>query len=394
MALYCAGFRIWRSPLCIYIKEDMCSKYNHLKEENKMSRVYNFSAGPAVLPEDVLKEAAAEMLDYRGTGMSVMEMSHRSKAYDTIIKEAESDLRDLLHIPDNYKVLFLQGGASQQFAMVPMNLMKNKAADYILTGQWAKKAYQEGAIYGKANAIASSADKTFSYIPDCSDLPVSEDADYVYICENNTIYGTKYWTLPNTKGKLLVADQSSCFLSEPVDVTKYGLIFAGAQKNVGPAGVTIVIVRDDLVSESLPGTPTMLRYDTHVDAKSLYNTPPAYGIYMCGKVFQWLKAQGGLEAMKERNVEKAQLLYDFLDQSALFKGTARKEDRSIMNVPFVTGSDELDAKFVAEAKKVGIESIKGHRSVGGMRASIYNAMPREGVEALVKFMGEFERENA
>ena len=393
-ALYCAGFRIWRSPLCIYIKEDMCSKYNHLKEENKMSRVYNFSAGPAVLPEDVLKEAAAEMLDYRGTGMSVMEMSHRSKAYDTIIKEAESDLRDLLHIPDNYKVLFLQGGASQQFAMVPMNLMKNKAADYILTGQWAKKACQEGSIYGKANAIASSADKTFSYIPDCSDLPVSEDADYVYICENNTIYGTKYWTLPNTKGKLLVADQSSCFLSEPVDVSKYGLIFAGAQKNVGPAGTVIVIVREDLVTEDvLPGTPTMLRYKTHADAESLYNTPPTYGIYMCGKVFKWLKARGGLAAMKEYNEKKAKILYDFLDESRLFKGTVVKKDRSLMNVPFVTGDEELDALFVKESKAAGFENLKGHRTVGGMRASIYNAMPAEGVEKLVEFMADFEKKH-
>ena len=356
-----------------------------------MSRVYNFSAGPAVLPEDVLKEAAAEMLDYRGTGMSVMEMSHRSKAYDTIIKEAESDLRDLLHIPDNYKVLFLQGGASQQFAMVPMNLMKNKAADYILTGQWAKKAYQEGAIYGKANAIASSADKTFSYIPDCSDLPVSEDADYVYICENNTIYGTKYWTLPNTKGKLLVADQSSCFLSEPVDVTKYGLIFAGAQKNVGPAGTVIVIVREDLVTEDvLPGTPTMLRYKTHADAESRYNTPPTYGIYMCGKVFKWLKKRGGLEAMKEYNEKKAKILYDFLDQSKLFHGTVTKEDRSLMNVPFVTGDKDLDAEFVKEATAAGFVNLKGHRTVGGMRASIYNAMPMEGVEKLVEFMKKFE----
>ena len=372
----------------------MCSKYNHLKEENKMSRVYNFSAGPAVLPEDVLKEAAAEMLDYRGTGMSVMEMSHRSKAYDTIIKEAESDLRDLLHIPDNYKVLFLQGGASQQFAMVPMNLMKNKVADYILTGQWAKKAYQEGAIYGKANAIASSADKTFSYIPDCSDLPVSEDADYVYICENNTIYGTKYWTLPNTKGKLLVADQSSCFLSEPVDVTKYGLIFAGAQKNVGPAGTVIVIVREDLVTEDvLPGTPTMLRYKTHADAESLYNTPPTYGIYMCGKVFKWLKARGGLAAMKEYNEKKAEILYDFLDASQLFKGTVVKKDRSLMNVPFVTGDEELDALFVKESKAAGFENLKGHRTVGGMRASIYNAMPAEGVEKLVEFMADFEKKH-
>lgn len=360
-----------------------------------MSRVYNFSAGPAVLPEEVLAEASAEMLDYRGTGMSVMEMSHRSKAYQTIIDEAESDLRGLLHIPDNYKVLFLQGGASQQFAMVPMNLMKNKVADYIVTGQWAKKACSEGKLYGTANAVASSADKTFSYIPDCSDLPISEDADYVYICENNTIYGTKYKTLPNTKGKLLVADQSSCFLSEPVDVSKYGLIFAGAQKNVGPAGTVIVIVREDLVTEDvLPGTPTMLRYKTHVDAGSLYNTPPTYGIYICGKVFKWLKAKGGLEAMKQYNEEKAKILYDFLDQSKLFKGTVVKQDRSLMNVPFVTGDEEMDALFVKESKAAGLENLKGHRTVGGMRASIYNAMPREGVEALVKFMGEFERENA
>ena len=359
-----------------------------------MSRVYNFSAGPAVLPEEVLAEASAEMLDYRGTGMSVMEMSHRSKAYQTIIDEAESDLRGLLHIPDNYKVLFLQGGASQQFAMVPMNLMKNKVADYIVTGQWAKKACSEGKLYGTANAVASSADKTFSYIPDCSDLPISEDADYVYICENNTIYGTKYKTLPNTKGKLLVADQSSCFLSEPVDVSKYGLIFAGAQKNVGPAGTVIVIVREDLVTEDvLPGTPTMLRYKTHVDAGSLYNTPPTYGIYICGKVFKWLKAKGGLEAMKQYNEEKAKILYDFLDQSKLFKGTVVKQDRSLMNVPFVTGDKELDAKFVKEAEAAGLVNLKGHRSVGGMRASIYNAMPLEGVKALVEFMKKFEEEN-
>lgn len=356
-----------------------------------MSRVYNFSAGPAVLPEEVLAEASAEMLDYRGTGMSVMEMSHRSKAYQTIIDEAESDLRGLLHIPDNYKVLFLQGGASQQFAMVPMNLMKNKVADYIVTGQWAKKACSEGKLYGTANAVASSADKTFSYIPDCSDLPISEDADYVYICENNTIYGTKYKTLPNTKGKLLVADQSSCFLSEPVDVSKYGLIFAGAQKNVGPAGTVIVIVREDLVTEDvLPGTPTMLRYKTHVDAGSLYNTPPTYGIYICGKVFKWLKAKGGLEAMKQYNEEKAKILYDFLDQSKLFKGTVVKQDRSLMNVPFVTGDEEMDALFVKESKAAGLENLKGHRSVGGMRASIYNAMPMEGVKKLVEFMDDFE----
>ena len=356
-----------------------------------MSRVYNFSAGPAVLPEEVLAEASAEMLDYRGTGMSVMEMSHRSKAYQTIIDEAESDLRGLLHIPDNYKVLFLQGGASQQFAMVPMNLMKNKVADYIVTGQWAKKACSEGKLYGTANAVASSADKTFSYIPDCSDLPISEDADYVYICENNTIYGTKYKTLPNTKGKLLVADQSSCFLSEPVDVSKYGLIFAGAQKNVGPAGTVIVIVREDLVTEDvLPGTPTMLRYKTHVDAGSLYNTPPTYGIYICGKVFKWLKAKGGLEAMKQYNEEKAKILYDFLDQSKLFKGTVVKQDRSLMNVPFVTGDEEMDALFVKESKAAGLENLKGHRTVGGMRASIYNAMPMEGVKKLVEFMDDCE----
>ena len=357
-----------------------------------MSRVYNFSAGPAVLPEAVLKEAAAEMLDYRGTGMSVMEMSHRSKAYDDIIKAAESDLRDLLHIPDNYRVLFLQGGASQQFAMVPMNLMKNRAADYIITGQWAKKAYQEAGMYGQANAIASSEDRTFYYIPDCSDLPVSENADYVYICENNTIYGTKFWTLPDTKGKDLVADQSSCFLSEPVDVAKYGLIFAGAQKNVGPAGTVIVIAREDLIREDvLEGTPAMLRYKTHADAGSLYNTPPTYGIYICGKVFKWLKEMGGLEEMKKRNEKKAKLLYDFLDQSRLFKGTVEKKDRSLMNVPFITGDEALDALFVKESKAAGLENLKGHRTVGGMRASIYNAMPMEGVEKLVAFMDDFEK---
>ena len=360
-----------------------------------MSRVYNFSAGPAVLPEEVLKEAANEMLDYKGTGMSVMEMSHRSKAFEEIITEAEKDIRDLMNIPDNYKVLFLQGGASQQFAMIPMNLMKNKVADYIITGQWAKKAYKEAQKYGKANAIASSEDKTFSYIPDCSDLPISEDADYVYICENNTIYGTKFKTLPNTKGKTLVADVSSCFLSEPVDVTKYGIIYGGVQKNVGPAGVVIVIIRKDLITEDvLPGTPTMLQYKTHADAGSLYNTPPAYGIYICGKVFKWLKKQGGLAKMKEHNEKKAKILYDFLDQSKLFKGTVVKEDRSLMNVPFVTGDEELDAKFVKEAKAAGFENLKGHRTVGGMRASIYNAMPIEGVEKLVEFMKKFESENA
>ena len=360
-----------------------------------MSRVYNFSAGPAVLPEEVLKETAEEMLDYKGTGMSVMEMSHRSKAYDTIIKEAEADLRELMNIPDNYKVLFLQGGASQQFAMIPMNLMKNKVADYIVTGQWAKKAYQEAQMYGKANKIATSEDETFSYIPDCSDLPISEDADYVYICENNTIYGTKFHTLPNTKGKTLVSDVSSCFLSEPVDVTKYGVIYGGVQKNIGPAGVVIVIIREDLITEDvLEGTPTMLKYKTHADNDSLYNTPPAYGIYVCGKVFKWLKKQGGLAAIKEYNEKKAAVLYNFLDESKLFKGTVRKEDRSLMNVPFVTGDADLDAKFVKEAAEAGFVNLKGHRSVGGMRASIYNAMPIEGVEKLVEFMKEFEKQNS
>ncbi|MCI8461889.1 MAG: 3-phosphoserine/phosphohydroxythreonine transaminase [Lachnospiraceae bacterium] len=358
-----------------------------------MSRVYNFSAGPAVLPEEVLREAAEEMLDYRGTGMSVMEMSHRSKAYESIIQGAEADLRELMGIPENYRVLFLQGGASQQFAMIPMNLMKNRVADYIVTGQWAKKAWQEAGIYGKANKIASSEDENFSYIPDCSDLDVSPDADYVYICENNTIYGTKFKTLPNTKGKPLVADVSSCFLSEPVNVEKYGVIYGGVQKNIGPAGVVIVIIREDLITEDvLPGTPTMLRYKIHADNASLYNTPPAYGIYICGKVFQWLKRQGGLEAMKEYNERKAKILYDFLDESRLFKGTVRKEDRSLMNVPFVTGDGDLDVRFVKAAKEAGFENLKGHRSVGGMRASIYNAMPVEGVEKLVEFMKKFENE--
>ena len=359
-----------------------------------MSRVYNFSAGPAVLPEEVLREAQAEMMDYNGTGMSVMEMSHRSKAFDQIIQEAEKDLRDLMHIPDNYKVLFLQGGASLQFAMIPMNLMKNKVADYIVTGQWAKKAWQEAQKYGKANKIASSEDKTFSYIPDCSDLPISEDADYVYICENNTIYGTKFKTLPNTKGKDLVADVSSCFLSEPVDVSKYAIIYGGVQKNIGPAGMVIAIVREDLITDDvLPGTPTMMKYKTHADANSLYNTPNCYCIYICGKVFKWLKKQGGLEAMKEKNEKKAKILYDFLDESKLFHGTVEKGSRSLMNVPFVTGNADLDAKFVKEAKEAGLENLKGHRSVGGMRASIYNAMPIEGVEALVEFMRKFEKEN-
>ena len=360
-----------------------------------MSRVYNFSAGPAVLPEEVLKEAQEEMLDYRGCGMSVMEMSHRSKVFQNIIDEAEADLRDLMGIPSNYKVLFLQGGASLQFSMIPMNLMKNGVADYIVTGQWAKKAYAEAQKYGKANKIASSEDKTFSYIPDCSDLAISPDADYVYICENNTIYGTKYKTLPNTKGHTLVADVSSCFLSEPVDVTKYGVIYGGVQKNVGPAGVVIAIIREDLITDDvLDGTPTMLKWKTQADADSLYNTPPCYGIYICGKVFKWIKKMGGLEAMKAHNEKKAKILYDYLDQSKLFKGTVVPEDRSLMNVPFVTGDAELDKKFVAEATAAGFVNLKGHRTVGGMRASIYNAMPIEGVEKLVEFMKKFEAENA
>ena len=360
-----------------------------------MSRVYNFSAGPAVLPEEVLREAADEMLDYKGCGMSVMEMSHRSSDFESILHEAEADLRDLMNIPDNYKVLFIQGGGHVQFAMVPMNLMKNKKADYIITGNWAKKAAQEAKLYGEVNIIASSEDKNYTYIPDCSDLPVDEDADYVYICMNNTIYGTEFNELPNTKGKILVADVSSNFLSRPIDVSRFGIIWGGVQKNVGPAGMAIAIVREDLITEDyLPFTPTMLRYKTYADKDSLYNTPPCYNIYMCGKVFKWIKKIGGLEAMHKRNAEKAKILYDFLDSSKLFKGTVEKKDRSLMNVPFVTGDKDMDAKFVAEAKAAGFVNLKGHRTVGGMRASIYNAMPKEGVEKLVAFMKEFEEKNA
>ena len=360
-----------------------------------MGRVYNFSAGPAVLPEEVLRQAAAEMLDYDGTGMSVMEMSHRSKPFAGIIETAEADLRDLMGIPDNYQVLFLQGGATQQFAAIPMNLMRAKVADYVVSGSWSKKAWKEAKLYGDARCVASSEDGNFSYVPDVDALELSPDADYVYICQNETIYGTRYPKLPDTGDVPLVSDVSSMFLSEPMDVSRYGLIYGGVQKNIGPAGVVIVIVRDDLVREDvLPFTPSIMRYSTQVAAKSLSNTPPAYGIYICGLVFKWLKAQGGLAAMKQRNEEKAAILYDYLDQSKLFKGTAAVADRSLMNVPFVTGSDELDALFVAEAKSHGIESIKGHRSVGGMRASIYNAMPKAGVEALVAFMAEFEKAHA
>ena len=356
-----------------------------------MARVYNFSAGPGVLPEPVLEEAAREMMDYRGTGMSVMEMSHRSKPYQRIIDEAEEDLRTLMGIPDNYKVLFLQGGASQQFAMVPMNLMRNRVADYIITGQFSKKAWKEAQLFGQANAVASSADRNFTYIPDCSDLPIGENSDYVYICENNTIYGTKFKTLPNTKGKPLVSDISSCFLSEPLRVTDYGMLYGGAQKNVGPAGVVIAIIREDLIREDvLPGTPTMLRYKTHADNGSMYNTPPTYGIYICGKVFKWLLGLGGLEAMAAYNRKKAAILYDYLDSSKVFHNQVEKKDRSLMNVTFVTGDPQLDARFVAQAGEAGFVNLKGHRSVGGMRASIYNAMPIEGVRKLTEFMADFE----
>ena len=359
-----------------------------------LDRVYNFSAGPAVLPEEVLKEAADEMLNYRGCGMSVMEMSHRSSDFQQIIDEAERDLRDLLGIPEKYKVLFLQGGASQQFAMIPMNLMKNRVADYIVTGNWAKKAAEEASLYGEVNVIASSKDKNYSYIPDLSDLPITENADYVYICQNNTIYGTTIKTLPNCRGKDLVADVSSMFLSEPMDVNKYGIVYGGVQKNIGPAGVVISIIREDLITEDvLPGTPTMLRFKTHADSGSMYNTPPCYGIYICGKVFKWLKSIGGLEAMKERNIKKASILYDYLDSSKLFHGTVSKKDRSLMNVTFITGNKELDARFVSESSKAGFKNLKGHRTVGGMRASIYNAMPLQGVADLVEFMKKFEEEN-
>ena len=359
-----------------------------------MSRVYNFGAGPSMLPEQVLKTAAAEMLEYGTSGQSVMEMSHRSKEYQAIIDTAEADLREIMNIPDNYTVLFLQGGASTQFAMVPFNLMnKNRKADYIITGQWAKKAYKEAARYGAARAIASSEDKTFSYIPKITPDMIDPEADYVHICMNNTIYGTKWHNLPECGNVPLVADISSCILSEPIDVSKFGLLYAGAQKNVAPAGLTIVIVRNDLLGNAMDITPTMLNYVTHSENGSMFNTPPCYTIYIAGLVFKWIKSIGGLEKMREINENKAKILYDFLDSSALFKGTVVPEDRSLMNVPFVTGNEELDAKFVKAAKEAGFVNIKGHRSVGGMRASIYNAMPTEGVVKLVEFMREFEKEN-
>lgn len=359
-----------------------------------MARVYNFSAGPSMLPEAVLRQAADEMLDYQGSGQSVLEMSHRSKVFDKIIKDAEANLRELMNIPNNYKVLFLQGGGSTQFAMVPLNLMnKNKKADFVITGQWANKAYQEASRYGETKVIASSKDKTFSYIPKLDPSTFTPDADYFYICLNNTIYGTKWNNLPETGDVPLVADISSNILSEPIDVSRFGLLFAGAQKNVSGAGLTIVIVREDLIGNAMDFTPTMLNYKTHADADSLYNTPPCYAIYIAGLVFEWLKKNGGLEAMKSANEKKAKLLYDYLDSSRLFKGTVVPEDRSLMNVPFVTGDADLDAKFVRESTAAGLVNLKGHRTVGGMRASIYNAMPYEGVVTLVEFMKKFEAEN-
>ena len=360
-----------------------------------MSRVYNFSAGPSMLPEEVLKKAAAEMLDYEGSGQSVAEMSHRSKEFETIIKDAEALLRELMNIPDNYKVLFLQGGASTQFAAIPMNFMNGSGkADFIITGQWAKKAFSEAQKYGDCKAVASSADKTFSYIPKTTKEDFRQDADYAYVCLNNTIYGTIFKEIPDTGDVTLIADISSCFLSEPLDVTKFGMVYGGAQKNVAPAGLTIAIIREDLLGNARDYCPTMLDYKVHADNGSLYNTPPCYTIYICKLVLEWIKSLGGLEAMAERNRKKASILYDFLDNSKMFNGTVVPEDRSLMNVPFVTDSEELNAKFIKEAKEAGFVNLKGHRTVGGMRASIYNAMPIEGVEKLVEFMAKFEKENS
>ncbi|MBQ7039544.1 MAG: 3-phosphoserine/phosphohydroxythreonine transaminase [Clostridia bacterium] len=358
-----------------------------------MSRVYNFSAGPSMLPEAVLKTAAEQMMDYNGSGMSVMEMSHRSSVYDAIIKETEKDLRELMNIPDNYKVLFLQGGASTQFAAVALNLMKNGKADYVVSGQFSKKAYEEGQKYGDAKCIASSKDRTFAYIPTITPDMVREDADYVHVCYNNTIFGTKYPEVPNVGDKVLVADMSSCIISEPVDVTKFGVIYAGAQKNMAPAGLTVVIVREDLLGNAREYTPTMLDWKTMAENDSMYNTPPCYAIYVAGLVYKWILGLGGLEEMKKINERKAKVLYDYLDSSELFKPCADKEFRSMMNVTFVTGNEELDKKFCKEADAAGFKNLKGHRSVGGMRASIYNAMPEEGIDALVAFMKKFEEEN-
>lgn len=361
-----------------------------------MARVYNFSAGPSMLPESVLAKAASEMLEYEGSGQCVMEMSHRSKEYEAIINGCEALLREVMAIPDNYKVLFLQGGASSQFSMIPLNLMNGSGkADFVLTGQWASKAYEEASRYGQANVVASSKDKTYSYIPKLDKSKFTPDADYFHICLNNTIYGTVFHELPDTGTVPLIADVSSCILSEPVDVSKFGVLYAGAQKNMGPAGLTVVIIREDLVGHARDITPVMFNYKTHVDNDSMYNTPPTYSIYVCKLVLEWIRDEiGGLEKMKARNEQKAQILYDFLDRSKMFRGTVAKEDRSLMNIPFVTGNDELDAKFVSAAKKAGFVNLKGHRSVGGMRASIYNAMPVEGVEKLVALMEQFEAENA
>ena len=358
------------------------------------NRTYNFSAGPATMPESVLEEVASEVMNYRGAGMGVMEMSHRSNVYQTIIDEAEQDLRDVMGIPDNYKVLFIQGGATLQFAMIPMNLMKNGVADYVVTGAWSKKAFAEAKKFGKANKVASSEDRNFSYVPDCSDLPIDENADYVYICENETIHGTTFNKLPNTKGKILVSDQSSMFLSKPCNVADYGMIYAGVQKNVGPAGMVVVIIREDLIRDDLNDTlPLYMNYKTHADAQSMYNTPNTWGIYVCGKVFKYLKSIGGLSAMDKLNQDKAAVLYDYLDGSKMFTGTVENQFRSLMNIPFVTDSKELDAKVVAATKEAGFQNLKGHASVGGLRASTYNAMPKEGVEALVDFLKKFEAEN-
>jgi len=360
----------------------------------KYDRIYNFSAGPATMPVEVLEEVAAEMMNYKGSGMCVMEMSHRSKVYQTIIDEAEADLRELMGIPENYKVLFIQGGATLQFAMIPINLMKNGVADYIETGAWSKKAIAEAKKYGKVNVIASSADKNFTYVPDGSDLAIDADADYVYICENETIHGLTYPKLPDTKGKILVSDQSSMFLSKPCNVSDYGLIYAGVQKNVGPAGMVVAIVREDLIRADLPAwTPIYMRYDTHADHDSMYNTPNCWAIYVCGKVFKYLKKIGGLSAMQRMNEEKAKILYDFLDSSKMFTGTVERGSRSLMNVPFVTESKEKDAEVVAATKAAGFDNLKGHKSVGGLRASIYNAMPKEGVIALVDFLKKYEAEH-
>ena len=360
----------------------------------KYGRTYNFSAGPATMPEPVLEEIRDEMMNYRGSGMCVMEMSHRSKVFQQIVDEAEADLRELMNIPDNYKVLFIQGGATLQFAMIPMNLMKNGKAVYIETGAWSKKAIAEAKKYGEVIVAASSKDKNYSYIPDCSDLDIPEDTDYVYICENETIHGVTWPKLPNTKGHILVSDQSSMFLSKPCNVSDYGMIYGGVQKNIGPAGLAIVIIREDLIREDLdPKTPIYMMYKTHADNGSMYNTPNCWAIYVCGKVFKYLKSIGGLEAMEKINIDKAKVFYDFLDQSKMFVGTVRKEDRSLMNIPFVTGNADLDAEVIAYTKKAGFENLKGHKSVGGLRASIYNAMPKDGVEALVDCLKKFEAEH-